>query len=62
MYSSLMANGFSPHLTDAQQEDYDERAAIIEFDGGLSRLEAEQLAWQIIHRELLGYWGMALEI
>ena len=57
-----MYNAFSPHLTDAQQEDYEERAAIIEFEGGLSRQEAEQLAYQIIHRELLERWGMAPEI
>ena len=56
-----MSHAFSPHLTDAQQEDFEERAAIIEFDGGLSRKEAEQLAWQIIHRELLERWGMAAD-
>ena len=31
-------------LTDEQREDYEERAAIMEFDGGLSRSEAEKKA------------------
>jgi hypothetical protein len=30
--------------TDAQQERYEERAAIMEFDGGLTRAEAEKRA------------------
>jgi len=31
-------------LTSLEQEQYEERAAIIEFDGGLTRQEAEELA------------------
>ena len=31
-------------MTDDQKENYEERAAIMEFDGGLSRAEAEKLA------------------
>lgn len=31
-------------MTDDEQEDLEERAAIMEFDGGLSRQEAENLA------------------
>ena len=32
----------------ALQEEYEERAGILEFDGGLSRAEAERLAWELI--------------
>ncbi|MDR3415266.1 MAG: hypothetical protein P4L83_03685 [Nevskia sp.] len=32
-------------ITDAMREDFEERAAIMEFDGGLSRDEAEREAW-----------------
>ena len=30
------------------REDFDERAGILEFDGGLSREDAEREAWRII--------------
>lgn len=32
----------------ALQEEYEERAGILEFDGGLSRAEAERLAWELV--------------
>lgn len=35
--------------------DYTERAAIMEFDGGLSRREAEQRAWLIVYRRTETY-------
>lgn len=49
----LGANGPNGHRIDAggadlfdeQREHFEERAAIAEFDGGLSRTEAELLAW-----------------
>ena len=34
----------APAPTEAQREDYEERAAILEFEAGLSRPEAERLA------------------
>jgi predicted MarR family transcription regulator len=37
-------------FTEAEIEQYEERAAIMEFDGGLSREEAEKLAAQEIYR------------
>ena len=30
------------------REEYEERAAILEFDGGMSREEAERLAWELV--------------
>lgn len=42
-------------MTDAEREWYEERAAIMEFDGGLSRAEAEKAA-----REALGFRLQAL--
>ena len=33
-------------MTDDEKEHYEERAAIMEFDGGLPRAEAEKLALQ----------------
>ena len=30
-----------------KQEDFEERAAIMEYDGGLTRREAERRAWEI---------------
>ena len=33
-----------------QQEAYEERAAIIEYDGGASRAEAEASAWRLVPR------------
>ncbi len=32
-------------LTDDEREAFEERAAIVEFEGGLTRLEAERLAF-----------------
>ncbi|UOG91214.1 MAG: hypothetical protein L3K52_13505 [Candidatus Thiothrix sulfatifontis] len=36
-------------VSDDQQEAYEERAAIMEYDGGLSRAEAERAAQQLDH-------------
>ena len=37
--------------TDADlREAFEERAAIVEFDGGLSRSDAERLAWECVRR------------
>jgi hypothetical protein len=35
-------------LTEEQREDFEERAAIMEYDGGLPREEAEKLALKIV--------------
>ena len=35
-------------MTEAEREDYEERAAIMEYDGGLSREAAEREAWRIV--------------
>jgi hypothetical protein len=35
-------------VSDDQQEAYEERAAIMEYDGGLSRVEAEQAAQRFV--------------
>lgn len=35
-------------MTDDQKENYEERAAIMEFDGGLSRADAERLAMKCV--------------
>lgn len=35
-----------------QIEAFEERAAIMEFDGGLSRKEAERLAYEIVYGKL----------
>jgi len=43
-----MANPALMDLTPEQLEDYKERAAIMEYDGGLSRTEAEAEALQIV--------------
>lgn len=32
----------------AMREEFEERAAILEFDGGLSREAAERLAWELV--------------
>jgi hypothetical protein len=34
--------------TESLQEEFEERAAIMEFDGGLSRDEAERAAWALV--------------
>jgi len=35
-------------LDKGTREDFEERAAIMEFDGGLTRVAAERAAWQIV--------------
>ena len=35
-------------MTDDQQESFEERAAILEFDAGMNRAEAERLAAQMV--------------
>jgi hypothetical protein len=47
---SIGSNGStSPsHLLESVWEAYEERAAIMEFDGGLSREEAEREAWALV--------------
>jgi hypothetical protein len=51
---SIGSNGStSPsHLLEleAASEDFEERAAIMEFDGGLSRDEAEREAWALVSK------------
>jgi len=51
---SIGSNGStSPsHLTESEsvREAYEERAAIMEFDGGLSRDEAEREAWALVSK------------
>lgn len=37
-----------PALSEREQADYEERAAILEFDAGLSRPEAERRARQMV--------------
>ena len=34
--------------TESVREDFEERTAIMEFDGGLSREEAERAAWALV--------------
>ena len=38
------------HQFEALREAYEERAAIMEFDGGLSREEAERKAWALVSK------------
>jgi hypothetical protein len=52
--ASIGSNGSAPiqripEIADAR-EDFEERAAIMEFDGGLSRDEAEREAWALVSR------------
>ena len=35
-------------LSEDKQENFHERAGIMEFDGGLTRREAERAAWKIV--------------
>ncbi len=44
------------NLTSADRELYEERAAIREYDGGMSRREAEKAAWEDVqaHRARKG--------
>ncbi len=37
-------------MTESQREAWEERAAIAEYDGGLSREEAERLAWECMEK------------
>ena len=48
--ASIGSNGStSPsHLLESVQEAFEERAAIMEFDGGLSRDDAEREAWALV--------------
>jgi hypothetical protein len=51
---SIGSNGSTPpsHLAEPEfvREAYEERAAIMEFDGGLSRDEAERQAWAMVSK------------
>jgi hypothetical protein len=52
--ASIGSNGSAsiqriPEIADAR-EDFEERAAIMEFDGGLSRDEAEREAWALVSK------------
>jgi hypothetical protein len=39
----------SPEDLAALRDEYEERAAIMEFEGGLSRQEAERAAWALVY-------------
>ena len=39
------------HMNEIDREAFEERAAIMEFDGGLSRAEAERLAAESLRRK-----------
>lgn len=41
------------HDSEAQREAFEERAAIMEFDGGMSREDAERAAWAIVLKQRL---------
>lgn len=43
---------FVSRLTDEQRTDWDERAAIMEYDGGMSREAAEVLAAREVRQQL----------
>lgn len=51
-HSSIVTIGSSAdratHTDDDSREAFEERAAIVEFDGGLSRASAERMAWRLI--------------
>lgn len=48
--ASIGSNGsVSPEELAALRGEYEERAAIMEFDGGLSREEAERAAWALVY-------------
>ena len=41
----------TPYLSDEMRAHFDERAAIVEFDGNLSREEAQTIAYKcVVHR------------
>jgi hypothetical protein len=52
--ASIGSNGSAPTQRISEKEDvreaYEERAAIMEFDGGLSRDEAEREAWALVSK------------
>ena len=52
--ASIGSNGSAPTQRISENEDvreaYEERAAIMEFDGGLSRDEAEREAWALVSK------------
>ena len=45
----LLAAGRATALDESRREDFEERAAILELDGGLSRDEAERQACRVLH-------------
>lgn len=51
---SIGSNGSAPTQRISEKgdarEDFEERAAIMEFDGGLSRDEAEREAWKLVSK------------
>jgi hypothetical protein len=47
---AIISLPFSEELSDVM-EAFEERAAIMEYEGGLRRKEAEQLAWEIATQE-----------
>jgi hypothetical protein len=49
---SIGSNGGTSRLLESEsvREAYEERAAIMEFDGGLSRDEAEREAWALVSK------------
>jgi hypothetical protein len=54
---SIGSNGSTPPPrlleTELSREDFEERAAIMEFDGGLAREEAERAAWALVLKRYL---------
>ena len=42
-------------MTEAQREQFEERAAILEFDAGLSRAEAERRAREMMDLEMVDF-------
>lgn len=46
-------------LNEEQREDFEERAAIIEYDGKLSRRESEILAWELVTGQALDLFARA---
>lgn len=52
--ASIGSNGSTPPArmlkTESVREDFEDRAAIMEFDGGLARDEAEREAWALVSK------------
>ena len=48
-------------MTDDQQEAFEERAAILEFDAGMNRSEAERLAAQMVCEDAEAEFMMGTE-